>query len=116
MEIQAFESARLGSGNYEMDLRGHEVREAIDNKSCFMGDRGFRACSETSHDEVLEGRGWKAAETIDATRCFEEVALFDVVAYEVAAKAQLMCLGSAKVTTLAFGEFIEALAIRRHVS
>ena len=53
-----------------------------------MGDSGLRASSETGHNEVLEGRGWKTPETIDAARCSEEVALFGVVGYQVAAKAQ----------------------------
>ena len=98
-----------------MDLRGHEVREAVDREGCFVRDCGLRASPETGHDEVLEGRGWKTPETIDATRCSEEVALFGVVAYQVAAKAQLTGLGSAEVTTLAFGEFIETLVIGPHV-
>jgi hypothetical protein len=116
VELESSEAPRLGSGNYEVDLRGHEVREAIERESRFVGYRGLRAGSEAGHDKVLERRSWKAPEAIDSARSSEDVALFGVIGYQIAAKAQFTGLGSTEVASLAFGEFVETLAIGSHVA
>lgn len=115
VKLQTFKAARLRPGNYDVDLRRHEIREAVQCEGGVMRDGGLRAGSKPSHDEVLEGRSWKPPEPIDAARGPQKVALSGVVAYEVAAEAQLARLRSSEVATLTFGEFVEALVVGLHV-